>query len=305
MSPDPDGSRDRPELDVEQEVDFGRYWRAIVVRWWLPAAGVVVGAIIGALVSLSGSSTYKATAQVFLGTPLAPNGAAPVASAPTTLGLVANLVTAESSIKQAATRAGLKPGRLRGHVTTRPILGVTGGKLGTPAPLIAVTVTGSPPRKVALAANALAAIAIRRVSGYSGTKIQSLRDQLAYDDAQLQGLNERLASARATQQKVLTDKSVSLTDKLVSLGNLNSVITLALQQQNALSQDRFQVRQQLALATDVEAPSIYSPAAATKTSGPSKRIDVVIGALIGLLVGLLAAVLWEPVAGRVHPSPRL
>jgi uncharacterized protein involved in exopolysaccharide biosynthesis len=303
MSPDPDGGTAAPELDVEQEIDFGRYWDAVVARWWLPAVGVVLGAIIGFLVSLGGSQTYKATAQVYLGTPLAPNGAAPVSSAPTSLGLVANLVTAESSIKRAAAQAGLKPGRLRGHVTTKPILGVTGGKVGTPAPLIAITVTGSPPHKIALAANELAAIVIRRVSGYSTTKIAALKDQLAYDDAQLSGINDRLSTARKTQEQVLGSKSVSITDKLVSLGNLNSVITLALQQQNTLSQDRFEVRQQLALAEEIESSSIVSPAAASPTSGPSKRTAAVIGALIGLLLGLLAALLWEPVGARMRPGP--
>jgi uncharacterized membrane protein len=302
MTPDPDGSSATPELDVEQEVDFGRYWDAIVGRWWLPAAGVVLGAIIGFLVQLGGSSTYKATAQVYLGTPLAPNGAAPVSSAPTSLGLVSNLVTAESSIKQAARQAGLKPGRLRGHVTTKPILGITGGKVGTPAPLIAITVTGTPPRKVAAAANGLAAVVVHRVSSYSDTKIQTLKDQLAYDDKQLQALQDRLDVARANQEQVLKDKTISATDKLVALANLNSVITLALQQQNALSQDRFTVQQNLSLVQNVEAASIVSPAAAVRTAGPSKRTGAVIGALIGLLIGLLAAVLWEPVGGRVRTT---
>jgi len=301
MSPDPDGSSAAPELDVEQEIDFGRYWDAIVARWWLPAAGVVLGAIIGFLVQLGGSETFKATAQVYLGTPLAPGGAAPVSSAPTSLGLVTNLVTAESSIKTAAARAGLKPGRLRGHVTTKPILGITGGRLGTPAPLIAITVTGSPPRKVAAAANGLAAIVVRRVSGYSNTKIQALTDNLAYDDRQLEALQDRLDAARANQEQVLKDKSISATNKLVALANLNSVITLALQQQNTLSQDRFEVQQELSLAQNVEASSVVSPAAATPTSGPSKRTGAVIGALIGLLIGLLAAVLWEPVGTRMRP----
>jgi uncharacterized protein involved in exopolysaccharide biosynthesis len=301
MTPDPDGSS-APELDVEQEIDFGRYWDAIVARWWLPAAGVVVGAIIGFLVQVGGSSTYKATAQVYLGTPLSVGGGSAVSSAPTSLGLVANLATAESSIKQAAAQAGLKPGRLRGHVTTKPILGITGGKVGTPAPLIAITVSGSPPRKVAAAANGLAAIVVHRLSGYSDTKIQTLKDQLAYDDRQLQALQDRLDVARANQEQVLKDKSISATDKLVALANLNSVITLALQQQNALSQDRFQVQQELSLAQNVEASSIVSPAAAVKTAGPSKRTGAVIGTLIGLLIGLLAAVLWEPVGGRVRPA---
>src|SRR5216110_2460450 len=104
-------SRAIPDLDAEQEVDFGRYWRALVMRWWLPLVGIVAGAIIGALVSLGGSSSWKATAQVYLGQPLAPGGAAPVGSAPTSLGLVSNFVTAESTIRTVARQVGLKPAR--------------------------------------------------------------------------------------------------------------------------------------------------------------------------------------------------
>jgi outer membrane lipoprotein SlyB len=287
------------DVDAEQEVDFGRYWRAIAARWWLPVGGLVAGLVIGYLGSLgTHSSTYKATAQVYLGQPLAPGGAAPVGSAPTSLGLVSNFVTAESTIKTVAKQVRLKPGRLRGHVTTKPITGITGAKVGTPAPLLAITVSGSPPAKIAAAANALGDLVIKQVAPYQTAKIQSLRDQLAYDDAQLKAIADRLDSARATQSSVLKDKSISGTDKLVALANLNSVITLALQQQNTISLDRFTVRQQLSLARDVEVGRIVSQASATKTAGANSRTGAAVGGLIGLIVGLLAALLWDPIARR-------
>ena len=54
-----------PDLDAEQEVDFGRYWRTIAVHWWLPVGLLIAGLVIGYLVALgTNSSTYKATAQV-------------------------------------------------------------------------------------------------------------------------------------------------------------------------------------------------------------------------------------------------
>jgi uncharacterized protein involved in exopolysaccharide biosynthesis len=63
------------DLDAEQEVDFGRYWRTIATHWWLPVVLLVAGLVIGYLVSLgTNSTTYKATAQVYLGQPLAPGG---------------------------------------------------------------------------------------------------------------------------------------------------------------------------------------------------------------------------------------
>ncbi len=301
MAADPP-RRSVPDLDAEQEVDFGRYWRLIAAHWWLPVAGIVAGAVIGALVTLGGSSSWKATAQVYLGQPLAPGGAAPVGSAPTSLGLVSNFVTSETTIKTVAKQVGLKPGRLRGHVTTKPITGITGAKLGTPAPLLAITVTGSPPAKIAAAANALGGLVIKQVAPYETAKIQSLQDQLAYDDAQLKAIAERLDSARATQSNVLKDKTIGGTDKLVSLANLNSVITLALQQQNTISLDRFTVRQQLSLARDIEVGRIVSTASATKAAGASRRTAIAVGALIGLIVGMLAALVWDPLTARSRPA---
>ena len=53
-----------PELDAEQEVDLGRHARAVATRWWLPLAALIIGAIIGYLVSLSGTQVWKASAVV-------------------------------------------------------------------------------------------------------------------------------------------------------------------------------------------------------------------------------------------------
>jgi hypothetical protein len=288
-----------PNVDAEQEVDFGRYWRAIATRWWLPVGGLVAGLVIGYLVSLgTHSSTYKATAQVYLGQPLAPGGAAPVGSAPTSLWLVSNFATAESTIKRVARQVGLKPSRLRGRVTTKPIIGITGAKVGTPAPLLAVTVTGSAPAKVAAAANALGDLVIKQVAPYQTAKIQSLRDRLAFDDTQLKAIANRLRAAQALQAQVLKNSAISATDKLVALANQNSVITQALAQQNTISLDRFTVRQQLSLAQDVEVGRIVSQASATRTAGANSRTGAAIGGLIGLIVGILAALLWDPITRR-------
>ena len=102
MSTDPE--RAQVELEAEQEVDFGRYARTIAARWLL-VVGAVLGALIG-FVSLSDGRIYKATAQVYLGQPLAPDSAAAVTTPPTTLGLVQAFVTSEEAIEKAACRSG-------------------------------------------------------------------------------------------------------------------------------------------------------------------------------------------------------
>jgi capsular polysaccharide biosynthesis protein len=285
--------------DAEQEVDFGRYWRSIAARWWLPVAGLVVGLIVGYLVSLGTNSTnYKATAQVYLGQPLAPGGSASVIPVSTSLGLVTNYVDAASTIRSVASSVGLKPSRLRNHIEAKPLTGITGAKLGTPAPLMAISVTGSPPAKIARAANVLARMVITKVAPYQEGKIRTLKQQLAYETAQLQAVNDRLASARATQAQVLSDKSISATDKLVSVANLNAVITQAVAQQVGFSEARFNITQQLFLAENIERGRIVSAASAVKSAGPNSRTGAAVGGLIGLIVGILAALLWDPIAAR-------
>ena len=62
------------DLD-EREVDLARWRRALVALWWLPIAGLVLGAILGVLFSFRGGTNYKATALISLGQPTSPGGA--------------------------------------------------------------------------------------------------------------------------------------------------------------------------------------------------------------------------------------
>jgi capsular polysaccharide biosynthesis protein len=288
-----------PDLDAEQEVDFGRYWRLIAQRWWLPVIGLVAGLVVGYLVSLgTHSSTYKATALVYLGQPLAPDGAAPVSSAPTTLGLVSNLVASAATVREVAVKSGLKPGRLSGHITTKPVTGITAAKVGTPAPLLAITVNGSPPRKIAEAANRLAAVAVSSVSGYPNVKIAKLKEQIDFDDKSIARNNDRFAIAQRQQQTILADKSLSATEKLLLLANINTTLVTVEQRLGQLETDRLSAQQFLSLAENVERPSVRSPAVAVKSAGPNSRTGAAVGGLIGLIIGVLVALLWDPVAAR-------
>src|SRR5579862_7870912 len=54
--------------------DCARYVKLLGARWWLLAAGLVAGAVIGYLVSLGGNQVYQATATVYLGQPYSPQG---------------------------------------------------------------------------------------------------------------------------------------------------------------------------------------------------------------------------------------
>src|ERR671934_3138370 len=132
-----------PDLEAEQEVDLGRYARAVVVRWWLPVAGLVAGAIVGYLISLSGEQVWKASATVYLGTPYSYPGNTPLQSQQTNPTAVGAIVKSEETIDTAAAVAHMKPAQLRGKISTQTVAGsagVVGGTRVQQNPLVRITV---------------------------------------------------------------------------------------------------------------------------------------------------------------------
>ncbi len=298
MSPDSE-RQSAVELEAEQEVDFGRYAQTIAARWWLLVVGAVLGALIGFLVSLSDGKIYKATAQVYLGQPLAPDSAAAVTTSPTTLGLVQAFVTSEEAIERASSTAGLRPSKLRDNVTVRPIPGTSTTRQAFPAPLLSIQVTGASRAKTAAAANHLAQQAVDKVGGYTNTKIDTLEQQLTihrHADRDREGAPR---AARAQQKEIVADRSLSPVEKLVALTNLNSEITLAEQRLATLEINRFNTTRAMSLAKDIEASRVTAAAVAVRTEPTSRRTSVLVGAFIGFLLGIVAALLWDPVSGRL------
>src|SRR3972149_5353132 len=63
-----------PELEDEQEVDLSSAWQRLKVRWWPSVGCLLVGAIVGLALALSGGSVWRAQTIVYLGQPFAPLG---------------------------------------------------------------------------------------------------------------------------------------------------------------------------------------------------------------------------------------
>src|SRR5919204_51958 len=280
-----------PDL-TDDEVDLGRYWASVAARWWLPVVGLVVGAIIGYLIAVGGGSTYQAQAVVSLGTPLAVGGGI-LPSVQTNASAVRQIVLAASTKERVARDAGLKTGQLT--VSATPVGGGTGTK-GVPNTLFAITVKAPSPRKAALAANELGRIVVQTISDqYVNPKIQTLTAEVKSDQEQLALLDKRLA-----QEQALLG-SLSGAEKLAAVG----IIGIAEQRRAVVTQDLLSTRPLLTQAKTVERGRVLTRAVGTKTTARSKRNSAVVGAFLGLLLGIAAALLWEPLAGRVARRPAL
>lgn len=280
----------QPELDAEQEVDFRRYGALLVARWWLVLAGLVLGALVGYVLSLGGGSVWRAETLLTLGQPYTPSFGAPVSSFGTNPAAVTEIVRSESAIKHAARAAHMRVGALRGHVSTTQV-GTTTGAGARGVPLLALDVQGAQPVKVEAAANDLAQTIVQRTTApYVGEKIATLKVSLASLQARIntetQAVNALLAQAN--------NKSLSPLDRLTLITQLNGAEQLLGQLRDAQTT----AQQQLAFAQNVESAKVVSPAAAVKTTARSRRTSTAIGALIGLILGALAALFWEPLVAR-------
>ena len=108
--------------DAEREVDLRSAWERITARWWLPVGGLVVGAILGVIVSIGSGDVYKAEALIYLGQPFTPSGGGQIQSLQTNPKTVSEILRSEAATKTAAAAADMSPGALRGNVTSTPVV---------------------------------------------------------------------------------------------------------------------------------------------------------------------------------------
>ncbi|MGZ4353255.1 MAG: hypothetical protein ACXVZL_11045 [Gaiellaceae bacterium] len=281
----------QPELDAEQEVDFRRYRGLLAARWWLIAAGLVAGAIIGFVLALGGGSVWKAEALISLGQPYTPGFGSPVTSYGTNPRAVSEIVRSDSALKDAAHAAGMHVGALRGHVSTGQVGTATGTGGARAVGLISLTVQGAKPAKVERAASRLAHTVVERTTApYVGQKIATLNAKLA-------SLQKRIDTQTQTVtllQQQSNNKSLSPLDRLALISQLNGAEQLL----GTLMDEQANSQQQLAFSRNVESATIVEQASAVKSTARSRRTSILVGGLIGLILGALAAILWEPLTSR-------
>jgi uncharacterized protein involved in exopolysaccharide biosynthesis len=262
-----------PDLDAEAEVDLGRYGHALLARWWLLLAGLVVGAILGYLSTLGGAQTFRAQAVTYMGQPLG-SGQSQVQALNTNPSSARTILTSDQVVRRVARRSGMTEGQLRNGTSVTAVQGFN-AKLNQ-TPLIAVTVKGPEPGKAARAADDLANVLVLALSGISAPKIKQFEQKKATDEQGIKIVSQALAQS-----------GLSTTDKILLQGRLQGY-----------QADLTTTVQLLLLAKNVEAPRVITHAVAEKTAARSHRNATAVGALLGLILGGIAALVWDPIVRR-------
>jgi hypothetical protein len=278
--------RTEPDLDAEREVDLGHYVAALVARWWLPLLGLVVGIALGYLLALGGNQVFKAEATVYVGTPFSPGGGTPLQGLATNPNTVARIARGQETLQTVSSASGMSVRELRAGVSTRAIK--SGLAKTAPNQLYVVSVQGSHRDEVNKATAGIADRIVEQVGGYARLKRKTFQEELASDDRQLEAIDQHMDEVQAEMGRA------SGTERLT----LATLLLTAEQRRGTLEQDRLQARQLLALAEQVELPSILDRGSATKTTARSTRNSTAVAGLIGLILGILAALFWEPIVAR-------
>ena len=279
-----------PRLEGEADVDLGRHVAAVATRWWLVVLGLVLGVLVALLASVGGKDVYRASALVYPGQPLSPNSSQ-IQSLNTNPSAISQIVRSEAALRRAASETGYgSAGKLRGKTSVQAVSGNV-ARTGQ-VQLVNIVVTGDAPRKTSAAANSLAKIVISKISHLADTKIDALRAQIAADQQELAGIDDRVERMQAASDQ----KDLSSTERLLLLINQG----LAEQRRTTVQDDLGTRQQLLAQAVEVERARVVEPAVSRKVTAQSRRNQLVVGGAVGLLVGLAAALLWEPAARRLR-----
>ena len=292
-------SGERPAIDLgaEREIDFWRLRDAVLARWWIAVAGLVVGVLIGAVYSVSGGSVYKATALIAPGQAFSPSGTSTVLTYLTSETAIDQIATSTATLEVASAKAGISVGQLRGHVAVSAVdQGAGASSVTRNAVLVEITVQLSRPKRAEDAANAIAAI-VKQVttSSYVRQSITIYGVRLANYAARLETLRQRL---RSLNQVLAQPAKLQPLDRLVLVSELDQA--QAAQGSTLASQTLTQ--QELTLAKNVEQTQVIQQAKAQKSTGRSRRNSVLVGALIGLILGAIVAAAVEARASGARPA---
>jgi uncharacterized protein involved in exopolysaccharide biosynthesis len=270
-----------PGTEAEREIDLVAVGRGVLRLWWIVALGVVLGAVVGALFSLSGASVYEASATIAPGQAFNPSGGTAVLTYLTNQAAVNQIATSETTIQEAAAKVGVPFNQLRGNVSTVAV--TEGGVSAARALLVQINVRLKKRADAEAAADAIAKIVQR------DTTSPYVRQSLGIYAKRIQNFNIRLKS--------LQSKIDLLTKALKQPGRtLDEQLLLAIQLDQAQATQGETIdtlsttQQQQILSQDVERTQIIQEAKGKLTSARSRQTSVVVGAVIGFLIGFGVAV---------------
>ncbi|HEY5387413.1 MAG TPA: Wzz/FepE/Etk N-terminal domain-containing protein [Thermoleophilia bacterium] len=282
--------------------DVGSWMIALARNWWVIAGFVVLGVVVGVVLTVTSPKEYTATSSVYIGQTTDANGS-PMAGLNSNMKASTQLLASLTVLNEAAKRAGMgvTAGLLSREVTVEtPSQAV---KSTTSAvTLVVITVTDTKPARAAAAANALAEVLLQHIGGGVADKITLLEAQLTTGR---KALASSVARGNAAQQGLVAIAHGGGTagEKAAAAAPYVAIAQAAATEQEALQASLQRNELLLLTAKEVEQPRLLHEAAVPSSpTGPDMKLNIAAGALAGLVIGFFVAIVRLRLAGRGAPA---
>jgi len=284
--------------DESTAIDVGSWFATLARNWWVIVGLVVIGIVVGAVVTMAQPKEYSATASVYIGQTTDASGN-PMAGLNSNAKAAVQLLASQAVLEEAADRTGMdvSAGTLRKE-TTVETPSSTVKTTTSVVNIVVITVTDTDPERAAAAANALAEVLLERIGGGVDEKIAVLEEQLAQNQ---KAYTASLARSVAAQKAIaeIARGGGSAGEKAAASASYAALAQAAATEQDSLSKSIQQTQLLLLSAQQNEEPRILHEAAVPDSpSGPSMSANVAIGALAGLVIGVIVAFARRGLADR-------
>jgi len=279
-------------------IDVASWLTTLARSWWLILGLVVLGMVVGAVITLAQPKEYSATAAVYIGQTTDANGNA-MAGLNSNSKAAVQLLSSQALLDQAAekTGMGMTVGKLR-RETSVETPSSTVKTTTSVVNIVVITVTDTKKLRATAAANSLADALLERLSAGTNEKIARLTAQLAVGKKAYAASVARSVSAQKALAAI-ANGSGSAAEKAVGAAPYAALVQAAATEQQALIVTNQKTELMLLTATQVEQPRILHKANVPDApSGPKLSLNVVAGALVGLVVGVIAAFVRRRLAER-------
>ena len=288
--------------DDATTIDVGSWFATLLRNWWVILGLVVLGAVVGGVVTLASPKEYSATSSVYIGQTTDANGNA-MAGLNSNAKAATQLLSSQTVLNEAAKRTGMKvtAGRLRRETTVETPSSTV--KTSTSVVnIVVITVTDSNKLRATAAANALAAVLVERISPGVTEKITLLQAQLDTGRKALAAATARAATAQAGLAAIAKGGGTAA-EKAAASASYIAVVQAAATESAQEALDNQKTELMLFTAKQVEEPRILHEAAIPDSpSGPSLTLNVAAGALAGFVIGIIVAFVRRRVAERGAPA---
>jgi uncharacterized protein involved in exopolysaccharide biosynthesis len=284
--------------DDSGTIDVGSWFTTLARNWWVILGLVVIGIVVGAVLTLAQPKEYTATSSVYIGQTTDANGN-PMAGLNSNAKAAVQLLASQVVLKEAAEKTGMdiSAGLLRKE-TTVETPSSTVKTTTSVVNIVVISVTDTDKERAATAANALADVLLARLESGVGEKIALLEAQLEQNQKQYAAAAARGAAAEKAIATI-AGGSGSAAEKAAASSAWVAVSQAAATVMEALASTIQKTQLQLLTAKQVEQPRILHEAGVPDSpSGPSMTVNVAVGALAGFVVGILVAFARRGLAER-------